>query len=321
MRQSNCSDDQVVKVEDLRVSYREGEALRRVTLDVPSEKITGIVGESGCGKSTLARSIIRLLPVGGRIVGGSIYFRDVDLLKLNEKKMRRLRGAEISMVFQDPSSSLNPLYRCGDLISETLECHGDITREEGKKRAVEILSELLIGDPERVLESYPFELSGGMKQRVMIAIAVCTEPSLLIADEPTSNLDVTVQAQILKIFHNLNRNLGTSIIFISHDLAVVSQISDFVAVAYAGEIVEFGDQKTVLLTPQHFYTKALIKTVPKIGKAKLIPNPIRGRLPGLGTTPQGCAFHPRCPNATSECRMNSPTLRKISPTHFVKCFI
>lgn len=315
---------QILNIENLTVSYRkegkELEAIRNVSIDFPKGKITGLVGESGCGKTTLGRSIMRILPFGGRIVRGAIKFDGVNLMEKSEGEMRKVRGNRISMIFQDPSTALNPLYRIGHLLSESLELHKGVNRDEALRRGAQILRELVIPDPEETLRRYPFELSGGMKQRAMIAIAICTEPDLLIADEPTSNLDVTVEAQLLKLLHDLNLDFGASIIFISHNLAVIGEICDFVAVMYAGDIVEFGGVETVLRSPAHPYTQQLMKAAPQIKATKVLPKPIRGRLPDLASLPPGCKFHPRCDSCSDLCCKNDPPLKRLSNTHSVKCF-
>ena len=298
----------MLEVKDLKTYYLLGEDVVRavdgVSFSMDRGEIVALVGESGSGKSTLAFSIIRLVPPPGRIVGGKIIFEGRDLASLSEKEMAEIRGRRISAVFQDPLTSLDPLMRIGDQFVETLTTHFEITRDEAEEKAKELLQ--LVGiHPERFYD-YPHQLSGGMRQRVMIALAISTNPSLIIADEPTTALDVVIQAQIMDIFKRLRDKLGVSILLVTHDIALALEVADKIAVMYAGHLVEFSKSEEIYREPLHPYTKALLEAVPDVEdkekKLKYIP----GHPPDLSNPPSGCRFHPRCPLATEKCKEAVP---------------
>ena len=298
-------------------------AVDGIDLKVQKQEIFALVGESGCGKSITARSILRLIPKPGRIVSGSILLDGVDLLELEEPQMRKLRGRVISMVFQEPMSSLNPVYRIGNQIDEILLAHHrEMTKSARRDRVVEILKLVGIPSPEQRTNNYPFELSGGMRQRVMIAMAlVCGNPKLLLADEPTTALDMTIQAQILELIQDLVKNLGMSVILITHDLGVVAEIADRVAVMYAGSIVESALVSELFSRPSHPYTKGLIRSLPyggKTGRKQLLYS-IPGNVPNLLNLRPGCKFFDRCQYADKVCLENEPPLLEIEPDHLVRC--
>ncbi|MHC4607504.1 MAG: ABC transporter ATP-binding protein, partial [Planctomycetota bacterium] len=280
----------------------------------------GIVGESGCGKSVTALSIMRLIGPPGRIVEGEILFEGKDLARLPEEPMRRIRGNRISMIFQEPMTSLNPVFTVGSQIMEAILLHQKTTKREARRRTVEMLDRVRIPAPAARVDEYPHQLSGGMRQRVMIAMALACTPELLIADEPSTALDVTVQAQILDLMLDLQKDLGMSIILITHDLGVVAEIADDVVVMYASKVVEQAPAGELYAEPLHPYTQGLFRSLPKLGmsrkeKLKVIP----GTVPDPLHFPGGCAFHPRCPVAVGSCRETPPTLREIRPGHFAGC--
>ena len=301
----------VLSVQNLRVRFetRHGtvEAVSDVSLDIGRGETVALVGESGSGKSVTALSILGLLESTGSIAGGSIEFMGQDLVGLSEKKMRRIRGAEISMIFQDPSTSLDPVYTVENQLVETLEIHGQYKGRAARDRALELLRMVRMPDPEARLRSYQHELSGGQRQRVMIAIALALSPKLVIADEPTTALDVTVQAQILDLLRLLQRETGTAILFVTHDLGVVAEIADRVSVMYAGYVVEHGTVRDVLKDPQNPYTAALLSSMPgnAARKGERL-RPIRGAVPSLFQMPAGCRFAPRCDHAFERCQEDPP---------------
>lgn len=305
-------------------------ALDGVDLKLDRNTTLGLVGESGCGKSVTALSVMRLIQSPpGRIVEGQILFRQnaggnvVDIVSLNSRgsMMRSIRGGEIAMVFQEPMTSLNPLYAAGSQVAESVELHQKVGHKEAMDRALEMLYKVRISDPERRLHEYPHQLSGGMRQRVMIALALSCNPSILIADEPTTALDVTVQAQILDLMRELQSDFGSSIIMITHNLGVISQIADYVAVMYLGKIVEYADVRTVFHNPLHPYTVGLLNSVPVFGRkgAKVLV-PIEGMVPTPTEIIPGCAFAPRCPSAVKMCEEEVPSLREVEPGHQVACW-
>jgi len=301
--------DKQLLIRGLRVHYvTEDETVRAVngiSLELAEGESLGIVGETGAGKTTTALSILGLLPKPtGRVVGGSIVFGGRDLLTIGEEEMKRIRGNEISMIFQDPMTSLNPIYTVGRQIAEVIEVHGDVTPEEAMRRAGDMLE--LVGIPRGRMNEFPHQFSGGMKQRVVIAIALACNPKLLLADEPTTALDVTIQAQVLRMIRGLKATLNTSLILISHDLGVVARICDKVAIMYAGEIVEFGGLKEVFEGPLHPYTKGLFDSIPRLDGKRDRLKPIAGLMPDPANLPPGCVFHPRCPYAKDLCRELEP---------------
>lgn len=316
----------LLKVEDLRLSFQTYvgrlSALRGINFSVYRKETVAIVGESGSGKSVLAQAIMRLIvSPPGVIESGKIYLDGEELLKKSEREMRKIRGSEIGIIFQDPMTSLNPTMRIGKQITEGIVRQQNLSREEAEKRAIEMLNLVGISDPEKRVLQYPHQFSGGMRQRVMIAIALAAKPKLLIADEPTTALDVTVQAQILDLMREIQKKIEMSIIFITHDLGIVANICDRVMVMYAGELVEQGDVLTIFQQPQHPYTKGLLRSCPRLdmdqGK-RLIP--IEGAPPTLFRPPKGCSFCPRCEDAMHICQVEAPKTSIISKGHSVRCW-
>jgi oligopeptide/dipeptide ABC transporter ATP-binding protein len=319
----------VLEVEGLSTSFytRDGvvRAADGISFSVDRGEIMGLVGESGCGKSVTSLSIMRLVPPPGRIDAGTITFDGRDLLKLKEPEMRAIRGAQIAMIFQQPTSSLNPVWDVGRQIGEVLEIHRGMKKRDSRLRALELLRMVGIPDPKRRLDAYPHELSGGMAQRVMIAMALACEPDLLIADEPTTALDVTIQAQILDLIRTLRDELGTAIILITHDLGVVAETCDRVAVMYAGEIVEQADVSTLFRDPRHPYTRGLIGSIPVPGEVEHDLAVIPGNVPNLIDLPAGCRFAPRCVARVEENVVlapdHHPSLLPVSAGHDVRCWL
>ena len=307
----------ILDVQDLAVEYvvEHGvyEAITDITFEVRAGEIVGIVGESGCGKSTLMASLLQLLPPNGRVSAGSVALGGRDITRCSPEAMRRIRGAELAMIFQDPLTSLNPVFRIGRLMLDAQLAHAGgngktPSRGELRRRAIAALTEVGIADAEERLESYPHQLSGGMRQRVMIATALLLEPAVLVADEATSALDVTLEAQILELLQRLRETHGTAILFVSHDLGVVSQICDRIAVMYAGRIVEENDVVSIFERPQHPYTQALLKSVPSFKQRGKPLAGIPGRVPSLAALPHGCKFANRCPSARIACSAAEPPL-------------
>ena len=316
----------LLEVEDLRTHFETSAGLVRavdgISYDVGEGETVAVVGESGCGKSVGALSILRLIPTPpGRVVSGSIRFNGRDLLALSEEEIRKVRGREIGMIFQEPMTSLNPVLTIGLQLTETIRQHFSISKEVAEARAVELLGMVGIAEPVRRMRQYPHHLSGGMRQRVMIAVALSCEPKLIIADEPTTALDVTIQAQILELMKDLTRRLGVSLIIITHNLGVVARYADRVNVMYAGRIVETGTARQIYHDPQHPYTLALLRSVPRMDqprKAKL--DPVEGQPPDLTRLDPGCAFRPRCRFAVSRCRDAAPVLDVIERGHLSACW-
>ena len=288
-------------------------------------EVLGLVGESGCGKSVTSHSIMRLIGQPGKIVEGEILFDQHDLAKASEREMRRIRGNRISMIFQQPTSCLNPVFKVGDQVAEVLDIHQKLGKEKGWSRAIELLKMVGIPEPERRVHAFPHEMSGGMAQRVMIAMALACVPELLIADEPTTALDVTIQAQILNLMRDLHRNMDTSIILITHDLGIVAEMCNRVAVMYAGRIVEQTDVRTLFKDPKHPYTCGLIGSIPVLGKVKDELEVIPGSVPNLIDLPPGCRFAPRCrarlEHQLTRCVEQEPDLLPVSPNHTVRCWL
>jgi len=315
---------QLLRVEGLRVYYYSlrgiVKAVDGVNFSVNRGETLGLAGESGCGKSTLGFTLLRLVPPPGRIVSGRIIFDGVDLVTLPEEKLRReYRWKRISMIFQGAMNALNPVRTVGDQIAEAIMLHEEgITREEALKRAAELL-EMVGIDPKRI-NSYPHELSGGMKQRVIIAMALALNPDLVIADEPTTALDVVVQAQIMNLLKRLKRERGMAMILISHDLSIIAEIADKVAIMYAGKIVERGPADAIYENPQHPYTQLLLRSIPRLRGAKELVW-IPGAPPDLRMPPPGCRFHPRCPHAEEICRREEPPEIEVEPEHYVSCWL
>lgn len=296
-------------------------AIHGVDLSVERSEILGIVGESGSGKTLTALSVMQLLPHGCSIQGGSIRFDGMELTGLSEKQMQTIRGKNISMIFQDPMVALDPVYKCGEQISEALLLHTKCSKEAAKKRALELLDQMGIPNPVRYYECYPHELSGGMCQRVMIAIALSCSPQLLIADEPTTALDVTIQAQVLELMKGLREQYDTAMLLITHDLGIVADICDDVAIMYAGNIVEYGTKQDIFLRAAHPYTKGLFGCIPDLYKDEEMLTPIKGLMPDPSNLPKGCPFAPRCTKARKECHERRPGRLEVEPGHFVSCFV
>ncbi|QBF30575.1 ABC transporter ATP-binding protein [Thalassococcus sp. S3] len=303
----------VLSVRDLIVEIPTRHALLRpvdqVSYDLAPGEILGVVGESGAGKSMTGNAVIGLLDRPARITGGEVHLNGKRIDTLSMAEMRRIRGKEIGMIFQDPLTSLNPLLPIGEQLSETILEHLDVSRAEAQRRAVASLEEVGIPAAAERINSYPHEFSGGMRQRVVIALALCAEPSLVIADEPTTALDVSVQAQIIALLKRLCRERGTSVILVTHDMGVIAEAADRVAVMYAGRLAELGPVREVLTTPRHPYTEGLVGSMPMAAQGQARLHQIPGSMPRLGQLPDGCAFHPRCPKAEGKCRSNPrPTL-------------
>jgi peptide/nickel transport system ATP-binding protein len=299
----------------------EVRAVDGVDLELQKGRTLGIVGESGCGKSVTALSIMGLVPQPpGRIAGGEVLFEGEDLLKLPPARLRDLRGDKLAMIFQEPMTSLNPAFQVGDQIAEVLLRHRSISGKEAKDSSVDMLRRVRIPSPERRALEYPHQLSGGMRQRVMIAMALACNPRLLIADEPTTALDVTIQAQILELMRTLRAELGTAIILITHDLGVIAELADEVIVMYAGQVVERCDVQRLFAEPQHPYTIGLLGSIPRLHVEQSRLSSIEGVVPDAAAFPQGCRFHPRCPFAVEQCRREIPALREITPNHYAACW-
>jgi peptide/nickel transport system ATP-binding protein/oligopeptide transport system ATP-binding protein len=297
-------------------------ALDGVSFDIEEGGAFGLVGETGCGKSVTALSILRLIPSPpGKIVGGEIHFKGSNLLNLSEDEIRSIRGKEISMIFQEPMTSLNPVFRIGDQIAEVIMLHQKVNRSKAVETAAEMLERVRIPDAERVVKQFPHQLSGGMRQRVMIAMELSCHPSLLIADEPTTALDVTIQAQILRLIKEMKKELHTSILLITHDLGIVAEMCDRVAVMYAGSIVEEASVEEIFEHPQHPYSQGLWGAIPHVDEEKKTLAVIPGMVPDLSTPPAGCKFHPRCRFRFDPCDKLLPPFFQVSPDHFVSCYL
>ena len=302
-------------------------AIDGVDMHVESGKTLCLVGESGCGKSVTCRAFLGIVQPPGRIVSGDILFhrddKTVNIAKLPPKgrEARQIRGKEISMIFQEPMTSLSPMYTVGNQIMETIILHTGVSKNEARARAIALLEQVRIPKPERLVDEYPFRLSGGMRQRAMIAMALSCNPTLLIADEPTTALDVTTQAQILDLMLELQDKYGMALLFITHDLGVVAEIADEVAVMYLGKIVERADADTIFNDPQHPYTQSLLRSIPKIAMRREELDPIKGMVPNPFRRPTGCNFNPRCPKAMDMCREIVPSITYLSPNHTVACLL
>ncbi|HEX2332612.1 MAG TPA: ABC transporter ATP-binding protein [Burkholderiales bacterium] len=299
----------------------EVRAVDGVDLALERGRTLGIVGESGCGKSVTALSIMGLVPQPpGRIAGGEVHFEGEDLLKVPPRRMRDLRGDKLSMIFQEPMTSLNPAFPVGEQIAEAVLRHRKVTKKEAEESAVEMLRKVRIPSPERRAHDYPHQLSGGMRQRVMIAMALACNPRLLIADEPTTALDVTIQAQILELMRLLRAELGTAIILITHDLGVIAELADDVIVMYAGQVVERCAAARLFSEPQHPYTVGLLGSIPRLHLDQERLSAIDGVVPDAAAFPQGCRFHPRCPFAVEKCRTEIPVLMEVRTDHYAACW-
>lgn len=315
----------ILSVENLVTSFKvAGKYINAVddcSFKVNHGKTLGIVGESGCGKSVTSLSIMRLIAdPPGKITSGKIIFENKNILDLSDKEIRSVRGNKISMIFQEPMTSLNPVYTIGSQIAEVFTLHKDLSKKEARALSIEMLNQVRIPSPEKRIDNYPHELSGGMRQRVMIAMALACKPKLLIADEPTTALDVTIQAQILALINNLQKENKMSVILITHDLGVVAETCDDVVVMYAGKIVERATAKELFTSPKHPYTLGLLNSIPKLGEKKKKLYTIPGIVPSLGKLPQGCRFQDRCPLASAECKITEPELIKLESGREVACF-
>lgn len=316
--------EQLVEVKDLKVTYYqngvETPVVRNVSFEIKKNETLGLVGESGSGKSVTSKAIMRLIAEPpGKIANGEILFEGKNLLKMKDKQMQKVRGKDIAMIFQEPMTSLNPLYTCGSQIAEAILLHNKCSKQEAWERAVEILKMVGVPSPEKRAQSYPHELSGGMRQRVMIAIALSCNPRLLIADEPTTALDPTIQAQILKLIHDMQKEKDMSVLLITHDMGIVAENCDRVAVMYAGQILEIADVKTIFGNPAHPYTIGLLKAIPKLDeKVDRLYN-IRGMVPRFNELPKGCTFGPRCDFCDKKCEEEAPQLVNMGDGHLVRC--
>jgi len=321
------SQELLLQVKDLRTHFYTDagvvKAVDGVDLEIHKGETLGVVGESGSGKSITAMSIMRLIPVPpGKIVSGEVIFNGKDLIKASEREMMKIRGNDIAMIFQDPMTSLNPVLTVGEQIMEAIVLHQKVGRSAAEKKAIEMLKTVGIPESETRVNNYPHQFSGGMRQRVMIAMALSCNPKLLIADEPTTALDVTIQAQILSLMNKLKDDFGTAIMLITHDLGVVAELCQKVLVMYAGNTVEYTDSSTLFATPKHPYTWGLLGSLPKLDESeKQRLEPIEGQPPDLRHLPQGCNFAPRCKHRIPICEQQKPVLREIEPGHMVSCFL
>lgn len=315
----------LVDIQHERLSFftpaGEVKALNDVSIHLNDGEVLGIVGESGSGKSVTAYSLMGLTAFPGKLVGGTIDFNGHRINDLSEKEFRKIRGNEVSIIFQDPMTSLNPVYTIGNQIMEVILLHTDKNKEQARARAKELLELVGINEPEKRLKQYPHELSGGMRQRVMIAIALACEPKLLIADEPTTALDVTIQAQILDLIRGLNEQMNTSVLFITHDLGVVSELCDTVIVMYTGRIVEKAPVRELFSDPKHPYTVGLMSAIPRITKDRPPLETIEGVVPNPTEQISGCSFWPRCPHATEQCKQGEPPVVQLSEERQVRCWL
>ncbi len=319
------SKKNLIEVENLEVIFNttggQLKAVSDINFQMKPRETLGIVGESGCGKSVVSLSIMGLIPnPPGEIKNGVIRFGDKNLLSLSQKKMQAIRGNEIAMIFQEPMTSLNPIHSCGRQILEPLLIHNVMQKKEAITESLELLSKVGIRNPVQIAKSFPHQLSGGMRQRVMIAMALACKPKLLIADEPTTALDVTIEAQIISLMQQLKKNIGAGIIMISHNLALMSQVCDRIIVMYCGRIVEEGSVTSLLRDPKHPYTIGLIESIPKISENRKRLNPIEGSVPNPFKMPRGCSFHPRCKMRLAECEKNMPSLEKFKDNRKVRCW-
>lgn len=315
----------LLSVAELKVEFYTYEgivkALDGVTFQLLEGEIFGLVGETGCGKTITALAIMRLVPENGKITEGKIAFKGEDLLAKTEEEMRNLRGGRISMIFQDPSVSLNPVFTVGEQITHVISVHQELEKTDAIAKAVDAFKLVALADPEKVMKQYPHELSGGMQQRVMIAMALSSDPDMLIADEPTSSVDVTIQAQLLNRLLEIKRTRNLAILLITHSMGIVAEACDKVGVMYAGNIVEVGTTREVLKNPLHPYTQGLLAAIPKPETKRSRLPVVRGTIPDLINRPQGCAFHPRCPYAMNICKAEKPELVQVEPGRYVACYL
>src|SRR5262245_34733587 len=317
----------LLQVKDLATHFvsargtRVVRAVNEVSFDLDAGETLGIVGESGSGKTTLALSLLRLLPPAARIVSGEILFEGEDLLKKSDPEMRRIRGKRVAMILQDPMASLNPLFTIGDQVAEPIRVHEHVKRGNAWTRARELLKAVRISAPETRVNEYPHQMSGGMRQRIVGAIAISCEPSLLIADEPTTSLDVTIQAQYLRLLRELQLTRHLALIFITHNLGIVAKMCDQVVVMYAGRIVESGPVRRIFNSPAHPYTEALLASIPRLADPNQRLTAIDGQPPDLAAAPPGCAFHPRCPKVMDRCRREDPPAFTMGDRHIARCWL
>ena len=315
----------VLQVENLHTYFHAEEGLLKavagVSFFLKKGETLGLVGESGCGKTVTALSLMRLVPPPGKIERGRIMLEEEDLLALSEKEMREVRGKEMAMIFQEPMTSLNPVFTIGDQIMEAVLVHEKVGKAAARRRAIELLEQVSISQPAERLKDYPHQFSGGMRQRVMIAMALGCNPQVLIADEPTTALDVTIQAQILELLSRLRKEREMALLLVTHDLGVVAQESHRVAVMYLGTLVETSSTADLFRNPLHPYTRALLRSVPRLGERKKRLETIKGNVPSLLRIPSGCSFHPRCPEAEDICREREPVLEEKRSGHWVSCHL
>ncbi len=317
--------EKILELKNLKTYYSTergiAKAVDGVSFSIGRNRTLGVVGESGCGKSVTALSIMRLVPMPpGYFAGGEIFWKGSDLLKLPEEGMRKLRGNEIAMIFQEPMSSLNPVFTCGSQIMEQILVHRSVKQAEARERSVELLHLVGIPNPAQRFASYPHELSGGMRQRVMIAMALSCNPALLVADEPTTALDVTVQAQILDLIGKLQSDTGMSVMLITHDFGVIAELCEEVIVMYASRVVEKGSVRQLFTNPLHPYTRGLLQSIPRLGSSKERLHVIEGNVPSAVALPEGCRFAGRCPLADANCRLHQPELAAFEPGHEAACW-
>lgn len=316
----------LLQVEDLHTQFFTSRGVVRavdgVTLHVDAGETVGVVGESGCGKTITALSILRLVPDPGRITSGRILFRGKDVTKMDDTEIKDFRGNDVAMIFQDPMTSLNPVTKIGRQIEEAMTAHERFTPQQARTRVVELLTRVRVPSAQNRVKDYPHQFSGGMRQRAMIAMGLSNEPALLIADEPTTALDVTVQAQIIELMKQLNRELGTAMMLITHNMALVASLCQRIVVMYAGRIVEEGPVDQIFKSPQHPYTWSLLRSVPRVDEARkdrLVS--IRGLPPDLSNPPPGCKFHPRCPFVVDKCKVQEPELDEVAPAQVARCWV
>ena len=318
------AESSLLEVRNLRVDFptRRGTlvAVDDVSFEIKAGEVLGVVGESGAGKSLTGAAIIGLLEPPGRISGGEVRLAGKRIDNLSQEQIRQIRGREIGMVFQDPLTSLNPLFRIGEQLTETLQTHADLDEKSARKQAIDWLAEVGIPSPEVRIDQYPHQFSGGMRQRVVIALALCANPKLIIADEPTTALDVSIQAQIISLLRRLCREHGTAVMLITHDMGVIAETADRVAVMYAGRLVEIGEARKVIQNAKHPYTLGLMGSIPTIGDTEEDLRQIQGSMPRLAEIPEGCAFNPRCPNVRDLCRKNRPELQSVDESS-VACWL
>jgi len=323
MEGNRMERENMLEIRNLAVEYHTDEAviyaINHVNLSIKKGETIGLVGETGAGKTSIARSILRILPTPpAKIVSGEIFYNGIDLMKLSEREMRKIRGNKIAMIFQDPMTALNPIETVGYQIAETIKLHNRVSAAEAQKRACDMLE--MVGIQMERFKDFPHQFSGGMKQRVVIAMALACNPELLLADEPTTALDVTIQAQVLEMMQSLKDKLKTSVVMITHDLGVVAEFCESVAVVYAGEIVERGSTEDIFDHANHPYTLGLFGSLPRLDATENRLKPIKGLMPDPTYLPEGCRFYDRCPDASEKCSKSSPEEIEIAPGHIVKCF-